>query len=30
MTCASYNMVSHFLLALNVGEANDKAPEFAT
>jgi len=30
LTCASYNMVSRFLVALDVGEANDKAPEYAT
>ena len=29
-TVASYNMVSRFLVALDVGEANDKAPEFAS
>ncbi|EXJ95194.1 hypothetical protein A1O1_00313 [Capronia coronata CBS 617.96] len=28
-TVASYNMVSRFLVALDVGEANDKAPEWA-
>jgi len=30
VTCASYNMVSRFLVALDVGEANDKAPDFAS
>ena len=29
-TVASYNMVSRFLVALDVGEQNDKAPEWAT
>lgn len=28
-TVASYNLVSRFLVALDVGEQNDKAPEFA-
>lgn len=28
-TVASYNMVSRFLVALDVGEANSKAPEWA-
>lgn len=28
-TVASYNMVSRFLVALDVGEANDKVPEWA-
>ncbi|OAP58246.1 hypothetical protein AYL99_07336 [Fonsecaea erecta] len=28
-TVASYNMVSRFLVALDIGEANDKAPEWA-
>ncbi|KIW24783.1 uncharacterized protein PV07_10476 [Cladophialophora immunda] len=28
-TVASYNMVSRFLVALDIGEANDKAPDFA-
>jgi len=29
-TVASYNLVSRFLVALDVGEANDKKPEFTT
>lgn len=29
-TVASYNMVSRFLVALNVGEQNDNVPEWAT
>jgi len=29
-TVASYNLVSRFLVALDVGEQNDQAPEFAT
>jgi alkylhydroperoxidase family enzyme len=29
-TVASYNTVSRFLVALDVGEQNDKAPEWAT
>ena len=28
-TVASYNLVSRFLVALDVGEANSKAPEWA-
>ena len=28
LTCASYNMVSRFLLPLDVGELNDSAPDF--
>ena len=30
VTVASYNMVSRFLVALDVGEQNAKAPEWAT
>ena len=30
VTVASYNMVSRFLVALDVGEQNMKAPEWAT
>lgn len=29
-TVASYNLVSRFLVALDIGEYNDKAPDFAT
>ena len=29
-TVASYNLVSRFLVALDVGEQNDKRPEWAT
>ena len=29
-TVAGYNLVSRFLVALNVGEQNGKAPEWAT
>jgi alkylhydroperoxidase family enzyme len=27
LTCAAYNMVSRFLVALDIGEANEKIPE---
>lgn len=30
VTVASYNMVSRFLVALNVGEQNGSAPDWAT
>ncbi|OQV04639.1 hypothetical protein CLAIMM_09492 isoform 2 [Cladophialophora immunda] len=30
LTCAAYNMVSRFLVALDIGEANNKVPEFLT
>lgn len=29
-TVASYNLVSRFLVALDVGEQNDKRPDWAT
>lgn len=29
-TVASYNLVSRFLVALDIGEQNDKAPDFVS